>query len=49
MLPDDGSLLVWTPPDGKPYPFSPDECVDEVARRLLPIPDDFGLPTTAPI
>jgi hypothetical protein len=48
LLPNDGSFLVWTLPDGKPYPFSPDECVDDVARKLLPIPDDFGVPATAP-
>jgi len=47
-VPNDGFFLVWTPPDGKPYPFSPDECVDDVARKLLPIPDAFGVPATAP-
>jgi hypothetical protein len=46
-IPDDGSFLVWTPEDGKPYEFSPDTVVDDVCRELLPIPDDFGQPSAS--
>ncbi len=48
MLPADGSLLAWTPADGKPYRFSPDECVDDVVRRLLNSAAGSGALTTAP-
>jgi hypothetical protein len=47
QIPDDGSFLVWTPEDGKPYEFSPDTVVEDLCRELLPIPDDFGWPSAS--
>jgi hypothetical protein len=47
VVPDDGSMLVWTPPDGRPYRFPADKLVDEVCRELLPVPKDLGTPPTS--
>jgi hypothetical protein len=44
VLPDDGSVLAWTPPDGRPYRFPADKLVDEVCQELLPVPKDLGAP-----
>lgn len=46
-LPDDGSFLVWTPPDGRPFAFSPDVLTELMYRELLPVPDDFGARATS--
>lgn len=45
-VPSDGSLIFWTPPDGRPYVFPPTAVIDDICRELLPLPDGFGL--TAP-
>jgi len=37
LLPDDGSIRVWTAPDGQPYVFDPNEPVWDVVNRLLPL------------
>ncbi|HUU98407.1 MAG TPA: hypothetical protein VM487_21955 [Phycisphaerae bacterium] len=42
VLPDDGSMLIWTPASGRPYPFPADKLVDEVCQELLPVPEGFG-------
>lgn len=42
VVPDDGSMLVWTPADGRPYRFPADKLVDEVCQELLPVPEGFG-------
>jgi len=42
IVPDDGSMLVWMPPSGRPYRFPPDRLVDEVCQELLPVPEGFG-------
>jgi hypothetical protein len=47
QIPDDGSFLVWTPEDGKAYEFSPDTVVEDLCRELLPVPEDFGLPSAS--
>ena len=41
VLPDDGSITVWTPPDGQPYEFPADAVVDDICQELLspPIPE----------
>jgi hypothetical protein len=48
-LPADGSVLVWTPPDGVPLPIPEDVKAEDFFRQLLPLPDGFGTsPTSAP-
>ncbi len=42
VVPDDGSMLVWTPPSGHPHRFPADKLVDDVCRELLPVPEGFG-------
>jgi hypothetical protein len=42
VVPDDGSMLVWTPADGRPYRFPVDKLVDDICQELLPVPEDFG-------
>jgi hypothetical protein len=36
-LPADGSILVWTPPDGRPLEVSSDERLGLLFNRLLPV------------
>ena len=47
VVPDDGSMLVWTPPDGRPHRFPADKLVDDVCQELLPAPRDLGAPAAS--
>lgn len=50
-VPSDGSVVFWTPPDGRPYEFPRTAVIDDICRELLPLPDGFGLvapPVTPP-
>ncbi len=38
QFPGDGSLVVWTPPDGQPYRFGRDQNANDVFNMLLPPP-----------
>jgi hypothetical protein len=42
LLPNDGSVLVWTPEDGQPLVVAADEPLDPLLIRLLPLPPGFG-------
>jgi hypothetical protein len=42
LLPDDGSVLVWTPKDGHPLAVAVDEPLDPLLVRLVPLPPGFG-------
>jgi hypothetical protein len=42
LLPDDGSVLVWTPEDGHPLVVATDEPLDPLLARLVPLPPGFG-------
>ena len=47
-VPSDGSLVFWTPPDGRPYEFPQSAVIDDICRELLPLPDGFGLQGSSP-
>jgi hypothetical protein len=40
--PPDGSVLIWTPPGGRPFEFPRTATIDDVCRELLPLPDMLG-------
>jgi hypothetical protein len=42
LLPEDGSVLVWTPEDGRPLVVAADEPLDPLLARLVPLPPGFG-------
>jgi hypothetical protein len=44
VLPDDGSVTWWRPPDGRPVPIKPDADLAEFLEATLSVPDDFGAP-----
>jgi hypothetical protein len=44
-LPTDGSVLVWTPPDGRPRPIPDRVEATEFFRQLLPLPPVLGTST----
>ena len=53
QLPDDGTVTVWTPPDGQPYRFGRDQNANEIFDQLLPPPPATQpafapAPTTSP-
>ena len=41
QVPSDGSVLLWTPPDGQPVPVPADMPIEDSCGHLLPIPADF--------
>jgi hypothetical protein len=45
-LPDDGSIRVWTPPDGRPIRFSADEDIEPLLDRVFPVPGRILAPST---
>jgi len=48
-LPADGSVAIWTPPEGVPLPIPDDVNAEDFFRELLPLPAGFALPpSTAP-
>lgn len=52
QLPDDGSVIAWTPADGQPHGIPVTAVVDEVCDELLPVPEGFGAvtqPASAPV
>ncbi|MEW6253616.1 MAG: hypothetical protein AB1716_23470 [Planctomycetota bacterium] len=45
-LPEDGSVLVWTPPGGVPLTVPADQPIEPLLEELLPVPEGFGRPGT---
>lgn len=41
-MPDDGSILSWTPPEKGPVKVEQDADLDPLLRKLLPVPAGFG-------
>ncbi len=47
MLPKGGSVLTWTPPDGRPVKVAPEADLEPILNKLLPVPDGFGRVTAS--